>query len=207
MTVRLTDETILGFFQDTKNLFERTAQEIREMSVETDRKFREMSAETDRQFRETQKSLEESFKKVNKTIGDLGNRLGEFVEHMVKPASVRIFQERGLDVHQVFLGASAKRDGDRIEVDLVVVNEGSLVAIECKSKATIQDVKDQIKRLGKFKRMFPQWSGHKLHGAIAALVMPESVAKFAEAVGLFVIEPSGDTVELRNSAHFSPKAF
>jgi hypothetical protein len=207
MTQAITLDEVLKLFKETDRKFQDTERLLKEKSLETERLLKEKSLETERKFQEMERAFEKQNRELSKKLGELGHRLGEFVEHMVKPASVRIFQERGLDVHQVFLGASAKRDGDCIEVDLVVVNEGSLVAIECKSKATIQDVKDQIKRLGKFKRMFPQWSGHKLHGAIAALVMPESVAKFAEAAGLFVIEPSGDTVELRNSADFSPQAF
>ena len=72
------------------------------MFQETDLKFKE----TDLRFKETDKAI----KKVSANIDRLGNRLGEFVEEMVKPGLVRLFQARGLKVHrtmQKLLGAVA----------------------------------------------------------------------------------------------------
>ena len=44
--------------------------------------------ETDRKFQETSREI----KVVNESIGRLGNRLGDFVEEMVRPAAVRLFR-------------------------------------------------------------------------------------------------------------------
>jgi hypothetical protein len=151
--------------------------------------------------------LRDSFKNLNKIVGDLGNRLGEFVEHMVKPGAVRLFREWGLDVHQVFSEAFADREGESIEVDLVVVIAGSVVAIECKSKLTESDVKEHVKRLGKFKRMFPQWTNHKLYGAVATMVLSDSVAQYAEKQGIFIIAQTGETVTISNAKGFTPRSF
>ncbi|MBA4464811.1 hypothetical protein FHK98_02745, partial [Cylindrospermopsis raciborskii CS-506_A] len=70
---------------------------LREQSQETDRKFqeterllREQSQETDRKFQETDRLLREESKRVNNQIGQLGNRLGEFVESQVRPAAVKL---------------------------------------------------------------------------------------------------------------------
>jgi hypothetical protein len=55
--------------------------------------------------------------------------------------------------------------------------------------------------------MFPQWARHRIYGAVATMVLEESVARHAEETGFFVISPSGDTVEIRNSSDFQPRAF
>ena len=83
----------VSFFKEVRDLYKETDRQFREMSKE----FREMSKETDRKF----KDLAVKIEKVNSSVGDLGNRLGEFVEEMVRPAAVKLFQERGIDVHQV----------------------------------------------------------------------------------------------------------
>jgi hypothetical protein len=71
--------------------------EIWTMFRETDRKFQE----TDRKFQEMNKKTNRKIQEVNLAIGRLGNRLGEFVEGLVKPAVVRLFRERGIEVHEV----------------------------------------------------------------------------------------------------------
>jgi hypothetical protein len=63
--------------------------------------------QTDRKFQETERFV----KQLSKNLGDIGNRLGEFVEHMVTPAVVRLFRKQGIDVHAVYPDISVKCDG------------------------------------------------------------------------------------------------
>jgi hypothetical protein len=37
---------------------------------------------------------------LNESLGKLANRLGEFVAWQVRPAVMRLFQERGIEVHE-----------------------------------------------------------------------------------------------------------
>ncbi len=165
-------------------------------SEETDRRMQE----TDLQMKETDRKLKE----VTKAIGRLGNRLGEFVEEMVRPAVVRLFQQRGIAVHQVFRGAYAERDGDAMEIDLLVVNSVDVVLVEVKSELKADDVKEHISRLVRFKKLFPQYAGFRVMGAVAGMVVAEETARFAYRQGLFVLAQSGDTVTIRNDADFQP---
>lgn len=80
-----------------------TKEEVYELFRDVARRFQE----TDAQFKATDRKIKE----VTTAIGRLGNRLGEFVEEMVRPAAVRLFQARGIVVHQVFPRAYAERDG------------------------------------------------------------------------------------------------
>jgi len=79
-----------------------------------------MFQETDLKFKETDKAI----KKVSDNIDKLGNRLGEFVEEMVKPGVVRLFQARGLKVHRTMQNLTCRDDGGQrlAEVDLLVVD-------------------------------------------------------------------------------------
>ena len=185
---------------------ELTYQQILNLFAETDRKF----AETDRKFAETGRRFAETEKLVNqvsRNLGDIGNRLGEFVEEMIRPAAVRLFQERGIAVHEVHKNVSSKRNGEVIEIDLLVVNDTDIVVIECKSHYNQEKVDKHIERMSKVQRMFPKYADMNIFGAIAGMVVPDAVAQYAEASGLFVLMQNGDQISLSNTDYFRPKSW
>ena len=197
---------IRELFRETDRRMEQAFREIREMGGETDRRMQE----TDRRMQETDRRMEETDRKIKEVsvlVGNLGNRLGEFVENMVVPAVLRMFQERGIEVHQIFRNAIASRENEGVEVDILAVNGVELVATECKSKLSLENVDRHILRLKKIRRLFPQWADHRVYGAVATMVLDDDVREYAEAKGLFVISPNGDSVEIRNSRAFHPVAF
>jgi hypothetical protein len=132
-------------FEDMIRLFQETRLSIQELSA-------------------SQKQTEKEIKAVNASIGRLSNRLGEFVEEAVRPAAVRLFQERGIDVHEVQQNIVVKRDGEALEIDLLVVNDKDTVAIECKSNLSVDDVNEHLERLAKIKRLIPRYKDNCILG-------------------------------------------
>ncbi|MDG4596532.1 MAG: DUF3782 domain-containing protein [Candidatus Contendobacter sp.] len=209
---RLFQETRLQFqetrlqFQETRLQFQETERFLKEQAQETDRRFQE----TDRRFQETDRRSQETdrkIKEVTMNIGRLGNKLGDFVEEMVRPAAVRLFQERGIAVHEVHRQVVANRRGAAIEVDLLVVNDEDVVAIECKSTLSVDDVNEHLARLGKVKELLPSYANKRVLGAVSGMVIPDHVAAYAYRQGLFVLAQSGDSVVILNDVHFQPKAW
>ncbi len=189
---------------------------LKELSIsqkETDRKFQETDRkfqETDREFQETKKMFQATdleIKAVTASIGRLGNRLGEFVEEAVRPAAVRLFQQCGIDVHEVQQNISVKRNGEGLEIDLLVVNDSDTVAIECKSNLSIDDVNEHLERLAKIKQMIPRYKNNRILGAVAGMVIPKNVATYAMKKGLYVIAQNGEHLELSNISGFVPKVW
>jgi hypothetical protein len=180
-----------------------TSREIKENSREIKEVHKELSAE----IKETQKITAREIKAVNTSIGRLSNRLGEFVEEAVRPSAVRLFRERGIDIHEVQQSITAKRDGEQLEIDLLVVNNENVVVIECKSNLSVEDVNDHLERLEKVKRLLPRYNNCKVLGAVAGMVIPDNVATYAIKKGLYVIGQNGDHLELRNEQSFTPKAW
>lgn len=168
--------------------------ELAKSQQETDRKFQE----TTLKFQETDRRLKE----VTANIGKLGNRLGDFIEDAVRPAAVRLFQARGIDVHEVHQNVRSQRGDEGLELDLLVVNDGDVIAIECKSNLSVDDVNEHLQRLGKVKRLLPSYSACRVLGAVAAMVIPDHVAQYAYRKGLYVIGQSGEHLEIRNDADF-----
>ncbi|MDG2990064.1 DUF3782 domain-containing protein [Candidatus Synechococcus calcipolaris G9] len=182
--------------KETERRFQETERLLKEQSQETERLLKEQSRKTDRQIQQ-----------VNKQIGDLGNRLGEFVEWQVRPAAVRLFRERGIDVHELHADISVNRPEGAIEIDLLVVNETDVILIEVKSKLSQTDVDEHLERLAKFKDLMPRYRQMNAMAAVAAMVIPADVARYAYHQGLFVLAQSGDSIVILNNDKFKPKTW
>jgi len=185
--------------------------ELAQSQKETDRKFQETDKkfqDTDKKFQDTDKQFKETDRKIKEVtgnIGKLGNRLGEFIEDAVRPAVVRLFRQRGIDVHEVHRNVSSQRGDEGVEIDVLVVNDVEIVAIECKSKLSVDDVNEHVERLAKIKRLLPSYADKRVLGAVAAMVIEDSVAQYAYRKGLYVIGQSGDHLEIRNAVGFVAK--
>ena len=195
--------------EDIRAILKELAQSQQELSQsqqelsQSQQELPQAQKETDKQIKETDKQIN----RVSKQIGELGNRLGEFVEWQVRPAVVRLFQERGIDVHEFHPGISVKRDNEGLEIDLLVVNDTDAILVEVKSKLTQRDVDEHLQRLAKFKRLMPRFRDVKALGAVAAMVVPNEVASYACRQGLFVLVQSGENVIILNDAEFTPRVW
>ncbi|MEY3219253.1 MAG: hypothetical protein RIT27_610 [Pseudomonadota bacterium] len=194
-----------------------TLEEVWALFKETDRKFQE----TDRKFQETERLIKETAlanaqaaekrtreleRTLYKKIGELGDRLGDFAEGFVRPAVVRLFRERGIEVHKVTRKIEANNPQLNLatEIDLLVINGDSCVLVEVKSNVSIDDVNEHIERMAKFKPLFPEYADKKAFGAMAGMVISENVAKYAYRKGFFVIAQQGDLAVILNDNKFQP---
>jgi len=187
---------------DIRKILKELAQSQQELN-QSQQELTQAQKETDKQIKETDKQIN----RVSKQIGELGNRLGEFVEYQVRPAVVRLFQERGIDVHEFHPGLSVTRDHEGLEIDLLVVNDADAILVEVKSKLTQRDVDEHLQRLAKFKRLMPRFRDVKALGAVAAMVVPDEVTSYAYRQGLFVLVQSGENVVILNDAEFIPQVW
>ena len=192
-------------FRETDRRFEETKQLLQRQSEESDRRFREQSEESDGRFRETERIIQQQNQHLNRQLGELGNRLGEFVEWQVRPAVVQLFQRRGIAVNEFHPNISVKRFGEAIEIDLLVVNTDQAILVEVKSKLTETDINEHLERLEKFKRLMPAYRDFHAMGAVAGMVVPEEVASYGYRRGLFVLAQSGDSVVILNDDKFRPR--
>ncbi|PZU99885.1 MAG: hypothetical protein DCE90_00930 [Pseudanabaena sp.] len=182
-----------------------TADEVWQLLAELVKSQKESAQETDRKFQETDRQIKQMNQQLNEQLGKLGNRLGEFVEWQVRPAAVRLFQERGIAVRELSSDISVQDGDEGIEIDLMVVNGNEAIAIEVKSKLSQLDVDEHLERLGKIKQFMPRYHDIKILGAVAAMVIPNDVARYAYRQGLFVIAQSGDDMVILNDLKFQPK--
>ncbi len=170
---------------------------------ETDRQMQQRAQETDRRIQETDRQIQE----VNRQLGRLGGQWGLFVENLVAPSCERLFTERGIPVHMVSRRVLKRKDGDTLEIDVLVVNLGHVVMVEVKSSLRVGDVKELLEDLRRFRHFFPEYADHQLHGAVAGMRIEEGADRFAYRQGLFVLAQTGDSMRILNDDAFEPKSW
>ena len=152
-------------------------------------------------FKETDKKID----KLTENINALTGKWGKFVEGLVAPGAVRMFQEREIDVKWTSTRNKVRRNGEEMEIDVLLENDEYVVAIEVKSTLSVEDVNEYLETLKRFKEFFPRFKEHKILGAVAGIVIEERADKYAYRKGLFVITQTGETVKILNDMKFIPK--
>jgi hypothetical protein len=80
------------------------------------------------------------------------------------------------------------------EIDAFLENGDKAMAVESKVKPGVDDVNDHVKRMEKLREYADRHNdARKYLGAIAGVVVSESVENYALSRGFYVLEPSGDT--------------
>ena len=157
---------------------------------------------------ETARRQEENAKKINQlsdTVNALTGKWGKFVEGLLVPGAVRIFQERGIEIEHTSIRNKVRKNGREMEIDVLLEDEEYVVAIEVKSTLKVEDVNEHMEKLRRFREFFPRFKEHKLIGAVAGIVIEEESDKYAYRRGLFVIGQTGETVKILNDEKFKPK--
>lgn len=188
-------------------------------AAEADRRLAELNAaaelraaEADRQTQE----LKRIAANTSREVAGLTTRWGQFVENLVEPSVVRLFQERGIEVQETARRMKSQRPGAEMEIDIFAVNGDVAVAIEVKSRLSRQDVEDFLARLERFRQAFPHYAEYQIYGAVAGfgvsaqpngIEIDAGVDRYAYQRGLFVIRQTGDTVAIANDTTFQPAAW
>ena len=158
---------------------------------------REQMKETDRKMQET-----------DRKISALGNRFGELAEHLVAPNIMEKFNSMGFNFEQVSLDHSIKDASGRFiaEIDILLENGETIMAVEVKSKPHHNDIEEHINRIEILrKRADARNDTRKFQGAIAGAIMKQDVRDYAYKAGFYVIEQTGDTVKISIPDDFKPR--
>jgi hypothetical protein len=182
--------------------------EVATQQKETDRIVQEVAAqqkETAAQMKETDRRM----KKTDEQMGKLSNRFGELAEHLVAPGIHERFNEQGYHFESVAPGGVSLRDkrgNVQAEIDLLMENHETIMAVEVKSKPVLKDVEHHCKRL-EILRKHRDTVGdlRKIQGAIAGALFGVAEKQAALDAGFYVIVQSGDTMKLDIPEGFVPR--
>jgi hypothetical protein len=198
----LTFEQVWASIQATGERIDRLGEKIDRQIEEADRRKEEAdrrSAELDRKIDRQIEEAARERKEYNKRFGDFSNRFGEIVEYMVAPNLREKFRVLGLDFPRVTsdFDVADHKNNIYLEADVILENGDKVMLVETKTKPTITDVKEHIKRLEKM-RQYADLHGDKRKylGAVAGVVMTKNVRNYILQQGLFAVEPSGETFNI-----------
>ena len=194
--------------QEIWALFRETRESISAISRETRESISAISQETRERAREIDERFKETDKKINKVAGLFDSQWGKLMESLAEGGILKLFRERGIDVYQIHQRAKSRRNGRHLEIDLLLVNDTDVVAVEVKTILKADHVRDFLEDMAEFPEFFHHHRDSKIYGAVAALRMEQKSDRFAQKQGLFVIKVGGEGMtEILNDSGFRAKDF
>ena len=188
--------------------------ELREPRRETERLMKERSKkaerrqkESDRRQREIDRQMQETDRRLKKAEDLFTTQWGRLMESLVRGDLVALLNERGIEVERTLQRVESRRGGRHFEVDLLAVNGREVVVVEVKTTLRSEGVTKFLSKLSEFLDWCAEYRGRRILGAVAYLDGAESVTKYAERSGLFVIRATGNSASILNEPGFEPRAF
>jgi DNA repair exonuclease SbcCD ATPase subunit len=116
----------------------------KEEQLEKERKQKEEQLEKERQERiERYKELDRIVRRNSKQMGELHQRFGQLAEHLVAPSIAKRFNELGYNFGSMLPKGQkifdAKTGKMKTEIDLILENGKTILAVEVKTRPVIQD--------------------------------------------------------------------
>ena len=196
-----------GIMSSFKEKLARMADETDRRIKETDRQIAEGIRRTDELDKQV-KAVLKSIKSMGRQLGGQGNRLGRIIETLViSPKILKLLNQRDdLSSPVVAFSPNIEREYDgnkQCEFDGIAIGEGVVVVIEAKAKLTTEDIRIFYDKLSEqFKDAYPEYRGHKVYGAVAAIRVDDQCKKFAIRRRLIVIEANPLEVKILNRRGF-----
>lgn len=165
-----------------------------------------------REISKRQEKTDEQIDKMSKDVSRVTHELesvkakwGRFVEFILAPGIPKAFHSIGIPITRISqrVEAHSKENGD-MEIDILGVNHEYVLIVETKSTLSIDDVKDVLKNLARFKLFFPEYQDKKIIGAVAGIEITGKADRYAYQKGLYVLGESDDNVIIKNDSKFKP---
>ena len=125
------------------------------------------------------------------------------------PAAGRLFRKWGIGIAASAQMAKGRHGGNPYEFDVVLWNREDVVVVEVRSTLNQDKVEHFMEKLGVFTKACPEYTGRRIHGAVAYLKAYEGVEVACQKMGLFVIKATGDKLRILNEGKgvFKPRLF
>ena len=176
-------------------------------AVENHRRAMREMAELRESRRETDRQMKETDRRLKKAEDLFTTQWGRLMESLVRGDLVALLNERDIEVERTVQRVESRRGGRHFEVDLLAVNGREVVVVEVKTTLRSEGVTKFLSKLSEFLDWCAEYRGRRILGAVAYLDGAESVTKYAERSGLFVIRATGNSASILNEPGFKPRAF
>lgn len=168
--------------------------------------------EADRRMQETDRIVQETareIKQVNRQMGEWGNKWGGFTEGMAYPSMVKVLTEQ-FQLDQFTSNLQSRRCGGVLEIDVLGYANGGInraCIVEVKSQLRERGIEQLLRILDKFNQFFPEHTGKTVYGILAAVNVPDDLARQVIQEGLFLARISDDTFKVTVPDGFQPRSW
>jgi len=214
-------EDILKSLREIKEALRETRLSIEELK-ESQKKTDEQMRETDKRLRETDEKLKELIERQNKTdeqmketdyqikaltkaISELNGVWKNYAEDTIREGLENALKELGFE--DFYLESERKRKG--MEIDALAVGKDYVIVVEVKTTLKQSDVDEFERKLKeRFLKVFHEYKGFKVYGAVAGMRIQNGIDKYASKKGFIVLKhKDGKDVKVLNEEGFKPKDF
>ena len=187
------------------------AEQMKAMGAETDRRIKENAEqmkETDRRIQKTDEQLEKNAREigalkktvelVTKNVGGLNRSMGELIETLIAARLWEKFEGYGLKRSYPRVPVYDEKNIQIKEIDILLSDTDAAMAIEVKREFSKKEyVDDHLERMECIRKYPPAEAvGKKIFGAVAGGVVTPEIKRYAFKNGLYVLELTGETVDL-----------
>jgi chromosome segregation ATPase len=186
--------------KETDKLVKETSQQMKETDKqmkETDKRLDRTVEQVDRTAKEIE-DLKKTVERVTKNVGGLNRSMGELVETLI---AARLWEKFPLyNLKRAYQRVPIFDEKNRImtDIDILLSDTGLVTVVEVKHELNKKkDVEEHIKRMNLVRKYPPaEVVGKEIMGAMAGGVVDPDVQRYAYENGFFVLELTGETVDL-----------
>ena len=198
-----TDRRISEYKEDTDR-------RISEYKEDTDRKISEYKEDTDRKILAWREDNDKAIKDMRRQIGEQVNKMGRLVEDIVAPSIERIVREIvKLPEEAIESAIRVKRfdaEGRQREFDAIAICGPYFLISETKSNLTSEVVNNFVtKVLPNARQYFAEYAEKQIIGIVSSLYVDQSLVRYGERQGLFVLGFGEDVMDVLNKPDFQPR--
>ncbi len=206
--------------EETERVLQQTAEQMRLSQEETERVLQRTAVEhgeTERvlqqtavQLRLSKEETDRQLRELGKQIGGLGEKFGSFTEGMAYPSLKQILTRNFGATYVSSSAVKRRREGKSLEIDVfgyANTDKNEAYVVEVKSHLREEGIVQLLNTLAQFPEFFPEHRDKKLYGILAAVAMPEDLAKKVLDHGIYLARMSGDSFELAVPDDFQPHSF
>ncbi len=192
--------------QEAKRKAEREEQEAKR-KAEREEQEAKYKAEFEALRKETEMERRKTEKKTRELENLFTGQWGKLIESLVEGEIIKLLQEKGINVKNLFTRSRNQNGNYGAEYDIVAIDGNEIVVVEVKTTLQTQHIPYFKTKLNEFKTWFPAYQNYNVYGAVAFLREDSHADLFAERQGLFVIRATGNSAKIINKDDFKPQIF
>jgi len=154
-------------------------------------------------IKESRADWEKGMEELRDEIGRISKSNELLAEDLAEEYFYKSFEKSklnffGENFDVICRGMNAKKNGVKVEYDIVLINCTSICIIEAKYKGHPERINQILKHAQTIREFFPMFANHKIYLAIAALSFPKDAEKHFLKKGIAVIKQIGDTIVIKD---------